>query len=334
MGIGETGGAGALVSSLVMKNSVMIVGVSGQTGAYLAQAFAKDGRDVVGASRDVSSSNLWRLERLGVQESVEMAFMSPSDFRSVYTTLERVRPDAVYFLAGQSSVGASFQQPYETLESIAVAVQNILEAIRLLGRGTIFVNSASSDMFGHQRGVSLDENSSMRPVSPYGVAKMASYWTTVQYREAFGLKAFNAILSNHESPLRGDNFVSRKIIRQLQELKEGSRLSLEFGNLAVERDWLWAGDVAEALSLLLPLSDATDFVVASGETHTLSELVAGCATALGLGSDIPIEEDPLAARPSDIPSVRLNPQKFMNATGWKPRVTFEEMTQKLALAQV
>ena len=163
---------------------------------------------------------------------------------------------------------------------------------------------------------------------------MASYWTTVQYREAFGLKAFNAILSNHESPLRGDNFVSRKIIRQLNELKEGSRLSLELGNLAVERDWLWAGDVAEALSLLLPLSDATDFVVASGETHTLSELVAGCATALGLGSDIPIEEDPSAARPSDIPSVSLNPQKFMNATGWKPRVTFEELTQKLALAQV
>lgn len=314
-----------------MERSVLIVGVSGQTGSYLARMLVRCGYSVVGTSRDVSAANSWRLARLGVQDSVAIEFMAPSDFRSVFSTLQRLSPAAIFFLGGQSSVGSSFHQPYETLESIAVAVQNILEAIRLLELQTTFVNSASSDMFGNHQGIWLDEASSMRPVSPYGVAKMASYWITVQYREAFGLRAFNAILSNHESPLRGENFVSKKIIRQLKELNLGTRSTLELGNLAIERDWMWAGDVAKGLMQLLDLPDPSDFIIASGDSHTLNELVSGCANALGLGSEVAIEEDVSAMRPSDIACVRLNPHKFMTATGWRPDVTFEEMTKRLAL---
>ncbi len=317
-----------------MKKVAMIVGVTGQTGSYLAQHLVHGGQDVVGTSRDKGSEKLWRLDRLGIREAVSLEFMSPSDFRSVYMALDRIKPESVFFLAGQSSVGESFHQPYETLQSIAVAAQNILEGIRLLDLPTTFVNSASSDMFGHQPGAQLDEDSSMRPVSPYGVAKMASYWTTVQYRDAFGLRAFNSILSNHESPLRGESFVSRKIIDQLREMAVGNRSVLELGNVGVERDWLWAGDVASALSKFPAIDDPSDFVVASGETHSLRDLIEGCARALHLGPGIPIEQDPTASRPSDILSVRLNPQKFRTLTGWRPRLSFEDLTQRLALGIV
>lgn len=317
-----------------MSGPILIVGVSGQTGSYLAANLAQGDQEIIGTSRDASVSSAWRMTQLGVQDLVEVSYMAPADFRSVYTTLERLRPEVVFFLAGQSSVGASFQRPYETLESIAIAVQNILEGIRLLGLKTRFVNSASSDMFGSQPGVVLDENRPMRPSSPYAVAKMASYWTTVQYREAFGIGAFNAILCNHESPLRGENFVSRKIVRQLKEVAEGSRDKLELANPAVERDWLWAGDVAEALVQLISIDTPGDFVIASGESHTIRELVEGCARALGIAGPVSIQEDPAAVRPSDIPSVRLNPLKFTKATGWKPHVSFSELTRKLVDAEL
>jgi len=312
-----------------MNNPIMVVGATGQTGAYLSHRLVTSGYAVTGTSRDVGSENRWRLAALGVKASVAMEFMAPADFSSVFSTLDAVRPAAIFFLAGQSSVGASFQRPYETLESIAVAVQNILEAIRLLGLPTTFVNSASSDMFGDQPTVSLDEDSPMRPVSPYGVAKMASYWTTVQYRNAFDLRAFNAILSNHESPMRGENFVSRKIVAQMKELASGTRTSLELANPAIERDWLWAGDIADALAQVISIDTPGDFVIASGESHTIGEIVDGCARALGIGAPVTIQEDPDAVRPSDIPSVKLNPTKFMKATGWKPRVSFSELTRKL-----
>ena len=318
-----------LVDSVVMHGPIMVVGATGQTGSYLCHRLVKSGYAVTGTSRDLGLGNRWRLAALDVQASVEMEFMAPADFSSVYTTLDSVRPAAVFFLAGQSSVGASFQRPYETLESIAVAVQNMLEAIRLLGLRTRFINSASSDMFGNQPGASLDEDSPMRPVSPYGVAKMASYWTTVQYRTAFGVNAFNTILSNHESPLRGENFVSRKIVTQVKELAAGTRESLELANADVERDWLWAGDVADALAQIISVDTPGDFVIASGESHTIGELVYGCAHALGIAGPVTIQEDPEAVRPSDIPSVSLNPGKFKKATGWAPRVSFSELTRKL-----
>ncbi len=184
-------------------------------------------------------------------------------------------------------------------------------------------------MFGDQPGVALDETSPMRPISPYGVAKLASHWTTVQYRTAFGVSAFNTILSNHESALRGENFVSRKIVTQVKELAAGSRESLELANADVERDWLWAGDVADALVQIISVDTPGDFVIASGESHTIRELVDGCARSLGIAGSVTIQEHPEAIRPSDIPSVSLNPTKFMKATGWKPRVSFGELTRKL-----
>lgn len=312
------------------NGSALIVGVSGQTGSYLARRLLEQGNLVVGTTRDTDRKNLWRLERLGLLSEVSIEFMSPGEFGSVYSILEALRPSSVFFLGGQSSVGLSFRQPLEALESIARPVQNILESLRLLELDTKFVNSASTDMFGNQPGTLLDEASSMRPVSPYGVAKLASYGLTVQYREAFKIWASNAILSNHESPLRGDGFVSSKIVAELEKFREGKMSALRFGDISVVRDWLWADDVASALASISDLQEPDDFVVGSGVSHSLAELIVAAGDAMNIDVINHLESDEDLIRPNEIESVRLNPMKLMKATGWTPEVSFDEIAVRLA----
>ena len=310
-------------------HTALIVGISGQTGSYLARELLSEGTTVVGTSRDADPSNLWRLSRLEILDQIRVESMSPHDFRSVYSVIEKIRPDSIYFLGGQSSVGLSFKQPFETFESISIPVMNILEAIRLLNLDTRFLNSASSDMFGNQPGTTLDESSPMRPVSPYGVAKLASYWTTIQYRDAFGLFASNAILSNHESPLRGSQFVTSKMVLQLKQVAEGQRTTLPFGNVSIRRDWLWAGDVARGIAEVLNHDKPDDFIIGSGESHSLLELIIAAGAALGVDAASVLTQNDDDLRPNEIESINLNPQKIFQETSWSPEVSFDELALRL-----
>jgi GDPmannose 4,6-dehydratase len=249
-----------------MADTALITGISGQTGSLLAKKLLGEGYRVIGGSRDVAAMDWWRLQRLGIADSVELVSLASTDFLSVFSALKKYSPDEVYNLAGQSSVGLSFTQPFEAFESIATGTLNFLEAIRVLDTPKRFFNAASTDCFGNQPGVKLNENSPMKPLSPYAVAKAASYWTTVNYRESFGIKASNGILTNHESNLRGKAFVTQKIVRTLLEKKKNPTIQLELGNTDIKRDWLWAPDVVNAIHLIVKAQKPGDYVVGSGAT--------------------------------------------------------------------
>lgn len=312
-----------------MGSTALITGISGQTGSLLAQRLLEDGYRVVGGSRDVAATDWWRLDRLGIRESVELVSLASNDFLSVFSALKMYTPDEVYNLSGQTSVGLSFSQPFEAFESIATGTLNLLEAIRVLGMQTRFFNAASTDCFGNQPGVKLNEKSAMRPISPYGVAKMASYWTTVNYRDSFGIHASNGILTNHESGLRGKAFVTQKIVKTLLEKKKNPDIQLELGNAEITRDWLWAPDAVDAIQLIVKSDQPVDYVVGSGLSHSLHQFVMSVYDQLGLTSDLPYTSSPQLIRPNEIASIELDPSLIQRNLGWKPTADFDDLVKKL-----
>ena len=260
----------------------LIVGISGQDGAYLAQLLLGKGYTVYGTARDAQMSTFHNLERLGIRNRVQAESMAPNDFRSVLQTLVKVRPDELYNLAGQSSVGLSFQQPVETLESISVGTLNLLEAIRFVDFPVRFYNAGSSESFGDTAGVAADETTPFRPRSPYAVAKAAAFWEVANYREAYRLFACSGILFNHESPLRPERFVTKKIVATACRIARGSLEKLRLGNIAIARDWGWAPEYVEAMWRMLQQPQADDYVIATGQTHTLEEFTATAFACVGL----------------------------------------------------
>ncbi len=219
--------------------TALICGISGQDGAYLADLLLKNGYSVCGTSRDAQMSSFQNLSRLGIREQVKLESMSLTDFRSVLQVLTKVKPNEVYNLAAQSSVGLSFNQPVETLESIATGTLNLLEAIRFTGADIKLYNAGSSECFGNTGELAADENTPFRPRSPYAVAKSAAFWEVANYREAYGLFACSGILFNHESPLRPERFVTQKIITTACKIAQGSTEKLYLGEISVRRDWGW-----------------------------------------------------------------------------------------------
>jgi GDPmannose 4,6-dehydratase len=243
--------------------------------------------------------------------------------------LEHHSPDEIYHLSGPSSVSHSFAKPAKYLPRILNQATVFLEALKKSQSNARFVNSASTDCFGNQPTVVLDEESSFAPISPYGIAKASTFWITKNYREAFGVNACSAILTNHESPLRGEEFVTHKIVKGVREIAEGKSSSLTLGNTKVGRDWLWADDVAHALELIGSSELAEEFVVASGKTSTLMDFVSLACAEAGLAVDEVVSIDPQLFRPADIEHIRLNPQKIMDTLGWKPRFSVEEIVHHL-----
>src|SRR5206468_6238826 len=240
----------------------LICGVSGQDGAYLAQLLLSKGYEVYGTSRDASVRNFDGLVSLGIAEQVQLVSMALNDFRSVLQVLRNVEPDEIYNLAGQSSVGLSFEQPVETMESVAVGTLNLLEAIRFQSKPVKFYNAGSSECYGDLGDMAADETTPFRPRSPYAVAKSAAYWEVANYREAYGLHACSGILFNHESPLRPERFVTKKIVCSACRIRAGRQNAVKLGNLAIQRDWGWAPEYVEAMWRILQQSKADDFVVA------------------------------------------------------------------------
>jgi len=307
----------------------LISGITGQTGTYLAHRLLGKGYRVVGGTRDAGSCDTTRLRRLGVEDDVELLSLAPADFRSVVQCLRKVKPDQIYFLAGQTSVGLSFEQPFESIESIAVGTLNLLEAIRLLGEDIRFFSAGSSECFGNSLAFPLTEESPMRPVSPYAVAKCAAFWSTVNYRQAYGLFACTGILSNHESPLRPDRFVTRKIISSLRRIQAGEAETLTLGNLEVSRDWGWAPDYAEAIDLMMSAEVADDYLIATGHTHSLRDFLAIACRLAGLDVEQSLSSDPSLYRPSELNTIQLSPAKIQQKLGWSSKVPFASMVERL-----
>ncbi len=297
--------------------TALICGVSGQDGAYLAQLLLGKGYRVIGTSRDAQMSSFANLERLGIRDQVEVASMAISDFRSVLNVLAKFRPDEIYNLAGQSSVGLSFDQPVETLESISVGTLNLLEGIRFLDARIKLYNAGSSECFGDTGDTAADENTPFRPRSPYAVAKAAAFWEVANYRDAYGLYACSGILFNHESPLRPERFVTQKIVRAACRIKAGSGERLQLGNLDIHRDWGWAPEYVDAMYRMMQLEQPEDFVIATGHTHALKDFVAAAFRTLDLDWQAHVDVNPSLMRPTDLRFNRANPERAATRLGWR-----------------
>lgn len=307
----------------------LICGISGQDGAYLAQLLLDQGYQVTGTSRDAQITPFANLQRLGIRERVGLASMVLTDFRSVLQTLARTEPDEVYNLAGQSSVGLSFEQPVETLESIATGTLNLLEAIRFLGRPIRLYNAGSSECFGDTGGQPADETTAFRPRSPYAVAKATAHWQVANYREAYGLFACTGILFNHESPLRPERFVTRKIVAAAARIATGSSEMLSLGNLDIHRDWGWAPEYVDAMWRILQQEQPEDYVIATGNTHSLAEFVELAFATVGLNWKGYVQLDPKYLRPTDIRYNAGNPTKAHDRLAWQAKVALPEVIRRM-----
>ncbi|MFI5296239.1 MAG: GDP-mannose 4,6-dehydratase [Thermodesulfovibrionales bacterium] len=287
------------------------------------------GYDVYGTARDAQMSTFGNLLRLGVRDQVHLDSMALNDFRSVLQVLSRVKPDELYNLAGQSSVGLSFQQPVETLESISVGVLNLLEAIRFIGLPVRFYNAGSSECFGDTRGAAADETTPFHPRSPYAVAKATAFWELANYREAYGLFALTGVLFNHESPLRPERFVTKKIVTTACRIASGSDEKLHLGNISIARDWGWAPEYVEAMWLMMQQDTPDDFVIATGETHSLEEFVAEAFNCVGLDWHNHVITDPSLYRPTEISIGRGSPAKAEKVLGWKARYRMRDVVRMM-----
>lgn len=313
--------------------SALICGVSGQDGAWLAALLLSKGYEVHGTSRDAQMSSFANLSRLGIVEQVTRVSMNLTDFRSVFQVLTRVRPDEIYNLAGQSSVGLSFEQPVETLESIALGTLNLLEAVRFLGEPVRLYNACSSECFGDTQGQAADEETPFRPRSPYGVAKAAAFWEVSNYREAYGLLASSGILFNHESILRPERFVTRKVVAAACRIAAGSGERLRLGNLGVRRDWGWAPEYVEAMWRMLQQDKMADYVIATGESFLLEDFVRLAFEEFGLDWRAHTELNPELLRATEVQSSLGNPIKAKEQLGWVATHKMPDVVKKMATAE-
>lgn len=313
--------------------TALIFGVSGQDGAYLAQLLLGKGYTVHGTSRDREMSSFANLRRLGVFGRVVLHSAVLTDFRSVVEVISRVRPAEIYNLASQASVGLSFDQPVETLNSTINSTINILEAIRFLKLDARFYNASSSECFGNT-GSPADESTPFHPRSPYGVGKAAAYWAVANYREAYGLFACSGILFNHESPLRPVRYVTQKIVRGAADIAERKTDSLELGTLSIARDWGWAPEYVDAMARMLAHDQPEDFVIATGEAHRLEDFVGQAFSYFGLDWRRHVHGNAALLRPSDIAFSVGNPAKAERLLGWRAERRMAEVVAGLAEAEM
>ncbi len=293
----------------------LICGISGQDGAYLAEFLLKKGYIVCGTSRDAQMSSFQKLVRLGIRENIKLESMALSDFRSVIQVIKKIKPDEIYNLAGQSSVGLSFEQPVETMESISLSTLNLLEAIRFIDLPIKFYNAGSGEFFGNTI-EPADENTPFRPRSPYAVAKATAFWEVTNYRESYDIFACSGILFNHESPLRPERFVTRKIVAAACKIKNGSKEKLCLGNISVQRDWGWAPEYVEAMWLMLQQDQADDYIIATGQTYRLEDFVSEAFRLVGLDWKDHVFIDKSLLRPTDLAVGKANPIKAKEKLGW------------------
>lgn len=312
----------------------LICGISGQDGSYLADLLLKKGYEIIGTSRDAQTATLTNLTRLNIAGQVKLESMATHDFRSVLQVLHKVDPDEVYNLSGQSSVGLSFDQPVETLDSIVAGTVNLLEVIRFLGKPVRFYNAGSGECFGNTGTAGATEDDPFRPRSPYAVAKAAAYWLVANYREAYGLHASTGILFNHESPIRPARFVTRKIVAAACRISLGSQEKLSLGNLGIRRDWGWAPEYVDVMWRMLQREHGDDFVIATGESHSLEQFVCEAFAQLGLDWREHTMISEALYRPTDIAEGKGNAGKAQRLLGWKAQAGMKEVIAMMIKAEL
>ena len=308
---------------------IIIFGVSGQDGSYLAKLLLSKGFKVYGTSRDAEVQKFSNLKTLGIKERISVVSVAINDFGSVFQCIKNISPDVIYNLASQSSVALSFSQPHETMESIELGTLNILESIRLYGKEIKFYNACSSECFGDTGETKADEKTPFNPLSPYAVSKAAAFWTVKNYREAYGISACSGILFNHESPLRQDRFVTKKIINAAVDISKGKNKTLNLGNIDIIRDWGWAPDYVEAMWLMMENNISEDFVVATGISKSLKDFLSISFEYFNLNWKNYVSIDENLYRPTDISKNIGNPNKIKKQLGWKAKYSFHEMIKEI-----
>jgi GDPmannose 4,6-dehydratase len=331
----------------------LITGITGQDGAYLAQLMLEKGYRVVGTYRRTSSVNFWRLEELGVRAHprLELVEHDVTDLGASLSLVARVEPGEIYNLAAQSYVGVSFEQPNTTAQITGIGALNLLEAIRIVDRTIRFYQASTSEMFGKVQSVPQDESTPFYPRSPYGVAKLYAHWMTVNYREAYGMFGASGILFNHESPLRGREFVTRKITDAVARIKLGKLDCLELGNLDAKRDWGYAKEYVEGMYLVLHAKEPGTYVLATGRSETVRDFVTMAFRAIGVtvawegsganevGIDVDskktlIRVNPRFYRPAEVDMLVGNAAKAQADLGWRARTTLEQLCQMMVDADL
>jgi GDPmannose 4,6-dehydratase len=310
----------------------LITGITGQDGAYLAELLLAKGYEVHGMVRRASSENFERIAHLTGKITLHQADLL--DQLSIVNVLSAVRPREVYNLAAQSFVPTSWVQPLLTGEFTALGVTRVLEGIRLVDPGIRFYQASSSEMFGKVQAEPQNEGTPFWPRSPYGVAKVYGHWITVNYRESYGIFACSGILFNHESPRRGKEFVTRKVTDAVARIKLGLQSELFLGNLAAMRDWGFAGDYVEAMWLMLQRDAPDDYVVASGEKHSVQELVEIAFGCVGLNAAEHVRLDPALLRPAEVNHLCGDAAKARRVLGWRPKVGFRQLIEMMVEADL
>jgi GDPmannose 4,6-dehydratase len=331
--------------------TAMITGITGQDGAYLSKLLLEKGYKVYGAFRRTSDLHLNRLKYLGIDGDIQYLPLELLEFTNLYKAIEKYQPDEFYNLGAQSFVALSFEEPIFTADVTGLGPLRVLEAIRSLNPKVRFYQASSSEMFGKVQRIPQDENTPFYPRSPYSVAKLAAHWMTVNYRESYGLFACSGILFNHESPLRGMEFVTRKITYGLARIQQGLQDKLVLGNLNSKRDWGYAPEFVEAMWLMLNQSEPDDYVVATGETHTIREFLEAAFDTFGSkivweGKDseekgidsksgkVRVEVSPDFFRPAEVDLLIGNPKKAAEKLGWRSKTPFLELVRIMVEADL
>ena len=310
-----------------MTKTALITGISGQDGAYLAKFLLDKGYEVFGTYRRLSTPNFWRLQYLDIFEKLNLIPADLVDAGSMVEAVKISEPDAIYHLAAQSFVGASFEQPTGTGEVTGLGVTRILEVVRQLNPEIKFYQASTSELYGRGHSSSLTENSPFQPSSPYAAAKLYGYWLTRQYREGYNIFACNGILFNHESPLRGLEFVTRKISNAVAKIALGIEKELKLGNLEAKRDWGYAPDYVESMWLMLQQKEPDDYVIATNEAHSVREFVEKAFDAAGLDWQEYVKVDKRFLRPLDVNFLQGDYSKAKKKLGWVPEVKFGELVK-------
>ena len=331
-----------------MNKRALITGITGQDGSYLSKFLLDKGYDVYGAVRRTSSLNTGRLSELDILNKINLVTMDLAEITNIQRVIEEIKPDEVYNLAAQSFVQTSFDQPIYTSEIDAIGVTRILEIIRLLGGKIKFYQASTSEMFGKVQSSPQNEETAFYPRSPYGVSKLYGHWMTINYREAWNLHACSGILFNHESPLRGIEFVTRKITLGVAEIAKKKKKSISLGNLNAERDWGFAGDYVNAMWLMLQKKDPCDYVIATGETHSVRDFVEKAFEVIDTeiewvidneiesgrckkSGNILIDINKNHNRPSETDYLLGDAAKAKEELNWKPKVNFNGLIEMMVM---
>lgn len=334
-----------------MVKTAMITGITGQDGAYLAKLLLEEGYRVIGAHRRSASVNLWRLLELGIESQVQLLPMDLLEFTNILRVVEQTRPDEIYNLAAQSFVEMSFEQPIYTADVDALGVARLLEAVRAVNPAIRVYQASTSEMFGKVQETPQTENTPFYPRSPYAVAKLYAHWITVNYRESYDMYVCSGILFNHESPLRGLEFVTRKITAAFARMRHGQLNILELGNLDSQRDWGFAGDYVQGMWLMLQQPQPDNFVLGTGEKQSVRQFVTTAAAMAGYdlawegeaessrGIDrksgkILVQVNPKFYRPAEVDFLIANPAKAREKVGWNPTVKFEGLVEMMVRADM